>query len=326
MGITKNKKEKKSQLVLDNKVIKENGSGFDLCNLYMDQYPKSHLYEYNLLKCDTVGYFKKILAKIYGINKRSIRIWKVIKRENNTIRPFLPIEDNDNMTIEEMINKNDILKLNIGKIFKIFNLFITRKTNILVFLKYYDPNTRKMEFVGDYIINKKYRKLFTLFSDFNNMKGFPYNTSLLFYKEINYNNIKQLSLNCDSFEAGIGNGDIICFQKKLKHEDNPNAIVYIPDYYDNLRNKLWITVDVKENYNNKCFDFHLDTLKTLNNDIKKKILTSIGTKKNEIEKNKIFFLNENNYNNIINSITNINDNNNNNNNNDNDNDKNDFAL
>jgi len=91
------------------------------------------------------------------------------------------------------------------------------------------------------------------------------------------------------------------FIRLRKLKNTPNSLVYISDYFDNLKNKLWITVTVKENQNNSFFslsdnefDFQLDSLMTYNKEIKDKILTSTGTKKNKNDKVKIMFLNDDN--------------------------------
>jgi len=74
-------------------------------------------------------------------------------------------------------------------------------------------------FVGDFIINKKYRKLNSFFKELNDIKGFRNNTSLLLYKENKCGETQRLQLNRNCFEEKIGNGEIICFQKKIKGEE-----------------------------------------------------------------------------------------------------------
>jgi len=40
-----------------------------------------------------------MLAKVYNVkNKSSLRFWEIVKRQNRTKRPTLPINENDNMS------------------------------------------------------------------------------------------------------------------------------------------------------------------------------------------------------------------------------------
>ncbi|OUM70453.1 hypothetical protein PIROE2DRAFT_68396 [Piromyces sp. E2] len=223
----KAEQEKKEQhnYILDNNVISENSNRLDLCNLEMKQYPMSHLKEYKRGKTDTVGAFKEELAKVYGVNKSQIRFWNVVRRQNRTKRPELPIDENDDM-------------------------------------------------------NRKEKKFLDMVPDFNEMKGFPKDTQLILFEEIKPDMIEEIPLKNNSIEAEIGNGDIICFQKALSQEkeeklrQSPNSIIYIPDFFKYVRNKILITfkerVDKEDEHfvpaSKEYLEFQLELLKTMNYD------------------------------------------------------------
>ncbi|ORX47578.1 cysteine proteinase [Piromyces finnis] len=223
----KAEREKKEQhnYILDNNVIKENSNRLDLCNLEMKQYPISHLKEYKRAKTDTVGAFKEDLAKVYGVNRSQIRFWNVVRRQNRTKRPELPIDEYDDMKNKE----------------KTFNEMVP---------------------------------------DFNEMKGFPKDTKLILYEEIKPDMIEEIPLNNNSEKAEIGNGDIICFQKAISSELEEklhkisNSIIYIPDFFKNVRNQILINFKEKVDKEDEHFvpaskeylEFQLELLKTMNYD------------------------------------------------------------
>jgi len=275
--------------ILDNYVISENSNRLDLCNLEMKQYPLSHLKEYKRAKTDTVGSFKEELASVYGVKKSQIRFWNVVRRQNRTKRPELPINENDDMTIEEMLRSHKSLpreKDNYVRYLIYVNytispkIKITNENNFLVFLKYYDPLTNNMEFVGNYIIDKKEKKFSEMVPDFNEMKGFPRDTPLKLFEEIKPDMIEEIPLRNNSCEAEIGNGDIICFQKEITPEveaklrEIPNSVALIPDFFKNVRNKILITFKEKEDKedehfvpaSNEYLEFQLELLNTMTYD------------------------------------------------------------
>jgi len=279
--------------ILDNDVIRENSNRLDLCNLDMKQYPISHLKEYKCVKTDTVGSFKETLAEYYTLkDKSAIHFWNVVRRQNRTKRPELPINENDNMTIEEMLKevkplpreKDNYTRYLIYVDYTIFaenpQLRITNDVNCMVFLKYFDPITRNMEFVGNYIIDRKDKKFSEMVPDFNAMKGFPKDTPLLLYEEIKPDMIEEIPLKNNSTTAEIGNGDIICFQKAITPEleeqlkSNKNAIVYIPEFFKSVRNKVLVNFKEREDKEDEHFvpaskeylEFKLELLKTMNYD------------------------------------------------------------
>jgi len=266
--LKKIKKEKQQYYymiyILDNDIINENNNRIDLFNINMNQYPKSHLKKYIYAKTDTVGSFKEMLAKVYNVkDKSSIRFWNMVRRQNRTIRPELPIDENDNMTLEKMFkpikplpNEMDemgdvyttyLIYVNYSVFAKNPRLKLTDESNCMVFLKYYDPITRNIEFVGNYIIDNNKKKFINMIPDFNEMKGFPRNTRLLLYEEIKPDMVEEIPINADSTTAEIGNGDIICFQKavtpELEEQLNKDkwALVYIPEFIEFIRSKIIVT-------------------------------------------------------------------------------------
>jgi ubiquitin carboxyl-terminal hydrolase 7 len=275
--------------ILDNEVIKENSNRLDLCNLEMKQYPISHLKEYKCAKNDTVGNFKSTLGQVYGVDKSRIRFWNVVRRQNRTKRPELPTDETDDMSIEDMLashkplprEKDNYTRYLIYVDYTIDpQLKITNEYNFMVFLKYYDPYTKNMEFVGNYIISKKEKTFADMVPDFNKKKGFPVNTPLILFEEIKPDMIEEIPLKNNSTTAEIGNGDIICFQKALTEEQvsylrkDPNAIVSIPKFFEFVKSKVLVTFREREDKEDEhfvpasreFFEFKLELLKHMNYD------------------------------------------------------------
>ncbi|KAF9903570.1 hypothetical protein BX616_001592, partial [Lobosporangium transversale] len=134
-------------------------------------------------KQDTFAKFKEVVANTYGLTEDQIRIWTLVKRQNDTVRTDTPIPDTDlNLTM-------DVIKERYGTRtqadLKCYVEFADSpggaKTlptpnegasgTIMIFTKFYDPYTSKLEGVGRIYVQKANR-VGDIVGILNEKKGF----------------------------------------------------------------------------------------------------------------------------------------------------------
>ncbi|CAG8762405.1 4797_t:CDS:2, partial [Dentiscutata heterogama] len=94
----KKKESKENHLYLNTWIVTEElfkkHKGLDLVNFNTPQYPLSEIPQFKILKEDTFGTFKMIVASKFKIPVDQIRFWVSATRQNKTIRPHELITDN----------------------------------------------------------------------------------------------------------------------------------------------------------------------------------------------------------------------------------------
>ncbi|CAG8712864.1 3593_t:CDS:10, partial [Gigaspora margarita] len=92
-----NRKKEDSNLYLQTWVVTEenfkNHKGFDLVNFDNPQYSFMEISQFKILKEDTYGTFKKMVAEKFKFPADQLRFWVLVSRLNKTIRLDLPIPD-----------------------------------------------------------------------------------------------------------------------------------------------------------------------------------------------------------------------------------------
>ncbi|GES93025.1 cysteine proteinase [Rhizophagus clarus] len=219
--------------------------GFDLVDFgdYRDSLPKVYLCE--ILKKETYGVFKENISRKFNVPPEQVQFWVLKSRQNDTIRPYIPIPEFFFKTSMEEICANLNSKQNELKLFMEIadkpingNMWfpITGGSNsILIFLKYFNPNTQTLKGLCHLYVQKsgKIKDYINLFCEKENL---PPNTPLKIYEEIGPNLIKEMKLD-STFQ--LRNGDIICFQKDLTEKDKQKYIKFgyiysIPQFYESL--------------------------------------------------------------------------------------------
>jgi ubiquitin carboxyl-terminal hydrolase 7 len=98
------RREKDEQhLYLTAKIITDDSfarhSGFDLASFDDKNLPATDLATFRVLKQETYATFKQRIAAFHKIDPNSFRLWVLVNRQNKTIRPDVPIsEDNANQS------------------------------------------------------------------------------------------------------------------------------------------------------------------------------------------------------------------------------------
>ncbi|RIB12770.1 ICP0-binding domain of ubiquitin-specific protease 7-domain-containing protein [Gigaspora rosea] len=239
-----------SHLFLSIKIVSpdifECHQGFDLANFDNPQYPLSEVLQFKILKNETYGAFKAMVAQKFGILSDQIRFWNFIKRPNETIRPEIPIVDNFlTMTMENFHKKyariqdeQDELKLFLNVMDKPFNTqaWFPQDSFIMISVKYFNPDSQSLKGLCHLYI-KGFNKVGDIIPILCKAKGFPPHTPVKIYEEIKPNMIVMMNPKHSFDQSEIQNGDIICFQKALTEEESLNALLLFLSM-DPL--KLWL--------------------------------------------------------------------------------------
>ncbi|RGB42725.1 ICP0-binding domain of ubiquitin-specific protease 7-domain-containing protein [Rhizophagus diaphanus] len=219
--------------------------GFDLVNFVNP--PLSKIHSHNVLKNTTYTTFKEKVSQCFNIPSEQVRFWVFVKRQNQTIRPDLPIpESSFNKSMEEirmeMTPRRHELKLYMEVADKPMAWFPSirrsENMNIIVFLKYFDPDTQTLEGLGHLYV-RDYDKVGDCTNILCERKNLPPDTPLIIYEEIKPNMIEKMYLNYTFKRSEIQNGDIICFQKALMENEireytESGRICSIPQFYESL--------------------------------------------------------------------------------------------
>ncbi|CAB4475286.1 unnamed protein product [Rhizophagus irregularis] len=222
--------------------------GFDLVNFVNP--PLSKIHSHNVLKNTTYTTFKEKVSQCFNIPSEQVRFWVFVKRQNQTIRPDLPIpESSFNKSMEEirieMTPRRHELKLYMEVADKPINdrawfpsIGRSENMNIIVFLKYFDPDTQTLEGLGHLYV-RDYDKVGDCTNILRERKNLPPDTPLIIYEEIKPNMIEKMYLNYTFRGSEIQNGDIICFQKALMENEireytEFGRICSIPQFYESL--------------------------------------------------------------------------------------------
>ncbi|PKY40515.1 hypothetical protein RhiirA4_494323 [Rhizophagus irregularis] len=222
--------------------------GFDLVNFVNP--PLSKIHSHNVLKNTTYTTFKEKVSQCFNIPSEQVRFWVFVKRQNQTIRPDFPIpESSFNKSMEEirieMTPRRHELKLYMEVADKPINdrawfpsIGRSENMNIIVFLKYFDPDTQTLEGLGHLYV-RDYDKVGDCTNILRERKNLPPDTPLIIYEEIKPNMIEKMYLNYTFKRSEIQNGDIICFQKALMENEireytEFGRICSIPQFYESL--------------------------------------------------------------------------------------------
>lgn len=210
-------------------------------------------------KQDTFATFKSVVAESYGLSEDQIRVWTLVKRQNDTVRTDVPIPDADlNSTMEHVREKYGTRA---QPDLKCYIEFADPSSSpkgfpvagdapngaIMIFIKYYDPFASTLEGVGKLFVQKN-AKVGDIVPILNERKGFPSNTPLKLFEEIKPLMIEPMKMKSTFHQCEIQGGDIIVFQKELTPKEATelalqNVKTTIPQYYDYIFNR--IVVDFK---------------------------------------------------------------------------------
>ncbi|KAK9471279.1 uncharacterized protein V1510DRAFT_420556 [Dipodascopsis tothii] len=250
------------QVKLINQHQFENYQGFDLAPWtddahVLEDYPvESRPLSFRVLKTSTLADLRQQVSKELDIaNPASIRFWIMVGRQNKTIRPDIPIEENDFKTLEEirerMSSKNADLRLWMeqapvdpatGEPQPWQTDGNAAASKIVVFLKHFDAVAQTLKGVGHVVVGKT-DKVWNLSHTINAMMGWPEGTPIKLYEEIKPAMIEAIKPKQTYKDAEIQDGDIICFQKQYSEQELAAVAGYhdVITFYDFLHNRILLT-------------------------------------------------------------------------------------
>ncbi|RGB42717.1 cysteine proteinase [Rhizophagus diaphanus] len=222
--------------------------GFDLANFDDRQYPLSDVFTYKILKSDTYGTFKEHVSRSFNIPTEQVRFWVLVNRQNKTVRPDAPISD------APMTSRQNEMKLymevaDVPLSDMTWFLAIPHKNNIMIILKYFDPDKQAFEGLG-HVYVQKFCKVGDIARVLCEKKEFSPDTPLKIFEEIKPNMIEEMKLKSTFQKSGIQDGDIICFQKALTEREiqehkTAGRFWDIPHFYESLTLRIVVSFKPK---------------------------------------------------------------------------------
>ncbi|KAG0307057.1 hypothetical protein BGZ98_001151 [Dissophora globulifera] len=220
---------------------------------------------------DTFATFRQVVAESYGVPEDQVRLWTLVKRQNDTFRTDVAIPDSDlKSTMEHIKEKHGTRTQPDLKLYIEFPDKTTKAVNgkaswfqsdnqndeMMIFIKYYDPFTSTLEGVGSLRVFK-HAKVSDILGQLTEKKGFPANTPLKLFEEIKPTMIEPMKMKSTFAQSEIQGGDIIVFQKELTPKElgeiqQQNLRALIPQHYDYIFNRVMVEFKPKneQDYSN----------------------------------------------------------------------------
>ncbi|RUS32284.1 ICP0-binding domain of ubiquitin-specific protease 7-domain-containing protein [Jimgerdemannia flammicorona] len=132
--------------IVTDKIFKVH-QGFDLAN-FDDKTMQSEIPSFRVKEEERFAVFKQSVADHFQVPVNRFRLWILVKRLNRTVRPDQPIpetEANSSMiAIKDKMGNRSTLQLYLEEADKPINGRLWSYQ--MIFLKYFDPKTQKIEF------------------------------------------------------------------------------------------------------------------------------------------------------------------------------------
>ncbi|KAI1316281.1 hypothetical protein EDD11_010189 [Mortierella claussenii] len=253
----KRKERDESLLYFNARVLSDDDfkahDGFDLYSPHSPAAGKV----FKVRRQDTLAAFRQVVAESYNFPEEQLRLWTLVKRQNDTVRTDLPISDSELKNTMEMIREKHGTRAHAD--FRCYVEFSdknakavngktswfqndTQNGEIMIFIKFYDPFTSTLEGLGKLHVHKQ-AKVGDIIPLLNEKKGFPANTALKLFEEIKPTMIEPMKVKSSFLQCEIQGGDIIVFQKELTPKEiadlqQQNLRAGIPQHYEYLCNRL----------------------------------------------------------------------------------------
>lgn len=184
-----------------------------------------------------------------------IRLWQIIRRDNDTYRPSaLELTDDKDRSIEDILERSSSTNSNFSMFLELARPSAPSKRlpdycpnsgNILLFFKYYDPINEFITYCGYDYINEN-SKFTTLVPILNEKVGLPANTPLILYEEVRpdcCNQVPDLNATLKQVLEELMDGDIICFQKDdISTYSSSVKLPTVVDYFRDLNNRIEVVL------------------------------------------------------------------------------------
>ena len=216
-------------------------------------------------KTSTLLEVMRQIGELLNLNIEDIRLWPIMGRYNNTVRPLSCIElkENANKPITDLAKQDSALNvfvetsndLSFSSTFDYASLVnslppqqlllqpqrinqnlpvYNAKEDKLLFFKFYEPKTSSLRYVFRMILSES-TTLNALQDKINKKMKFPPNTELLFFEEVKINQITPLERKDISLEQlaheQLLDGDIYVFQIDEKDKLKAYKLPLVNDYF-----------------------------------------------------------------------------------------------
>ncbi|GAA5992402.1 hypothetical protein JCM11641_002734 [Rhodosporidiobolus odoratus] len=228
--------------------------GFDLATFDERTVPSSELPTYRVPKAQPYLDFRAQVAQDNGVDPNDIRLWVLVNRQNKTVRPDAPVNDQDpTLTMEVVRDKMASRQQDL----KLYLEYIDPRTKaewqsqhgteppIMVFVKHFDIARQTLAGLGHFYVHRNMRVM-DLAHKVNERMGYPSATPLKIYEEIKPNMIEVMKMKATFLQSEIQDGDIVCFQVDLSEQqpqdsDKQQAFTNPIQFYDFFLNRVVVT-------------------------------------------------------------------------------------
>ncbi|RKP09509.1 ubiquitin carboxyl-terminal hydrolase 5 [Thamnocephalis sphaerospora] len=220
--------------------------GFDLVNFGNPSWPRTLFQEFRVRKDSTYGKLRAQVAERFHLADGEFRLWTFVNRQNKTIRPDNPIpEFGDDMAMELVKEKCNVRTLEM-------RIYLERagspmpgqpamSQHILLFVKFYDPHTGKIQYLGK-LYATWLQKIESILFDLRRMGRLPVDAPIKLYEEIKPSMVEPIDPSGSFRDAELQNGDIICFQLELTEAEQskikPGISLTVPGYFENVQKSV----------------------------------------------------------------------------------------
>ncbi|KAJ1919474.1 ubiquitin-specific protease ubp15 [Mycoemilia scoparia] len=225
---------------------------FDMCDFGAKLPGQSKLYSKRFPRTMRYSEFKEAYAQEKGLKVDEIRFWAIVGRVNKTIRVDSPItEPNDLMDIDDQADQTleKIFQDNFKKWSELrlycehmdkwvpngrFPACDSHSERSMVFIKYFDQPSQKIEGLGKIYISAK-SQIKEIIPLLKAKKGLADSTEIDLYEEIKPYMIEKMNTEITFQQSEIQSGDIICFQPTQRQElSSVDGVVVEKDEFDRI--------------------------------------------------------------------------------------------
>ncbi|XP_055691767.1 ubiquitin carboxyl-terminal hydrolase 7 [Lutzomyia longipalpis] len=241
-------------------VLEEYFEGHQVTDLF--DYEKVHLRVFRVKRTATMTEFMGMLVDAFRTPADQMRLWPLSQRHSQLTRPVVfDIQDDGNKSVITVADSQnpwtvflEIMSPDAGcQHLPVFD----KETDVLLFFKYYDPNQKKLHYVGHGYYNLT-MKIGDLVPDLLDRVGWSRDTQVILYEEQASGFVVRINNFNETIEKSmreITDGDIVIFEKREKAENL--ELPTVEDYFRDLLYRVEVTFIDKTNPNDTGFTLEL---------------------------------------------------------------------
>lgn len=216
---------------------------------------KVHYRVFKMKKTQPVSDLIATFVETFKVPQTRMRIWPLILRHQITRPVFFDFHEEMNRQLMNVVELHSpwtiFLELAPADVQQHFSPF-DKKRDVLTFFKYYDPIEKRLNYIG-FGQHQLQMKLSDLVIHINERLGFPTDTELTVYEEIQPNTVEKIGLLNETLEKALKTtrddvqGNILIFERK--HHDERLELPTCADYFRDLLCRVDVTFIDKMNPN-----------------------------------------------------------------------------